>query len=236
MSLPCLTVENSPQEDSPEDLKFPAAELQQSEQQPSLRQRYSAMLAAASAPQQQLPDGSCSSSNTHLGSPLSRARQPESPAVSSEGITSSMAPVESAAPSSMERSAAAAARMPDPHAGSSRSPDRSAKQHLGRSSSGGAQSRRAVAHSEKAELLAIKRQLQDREQRLHQKEQLMQVNALLSALANATPQNCRPAKSCALLAPYRAVQALRSIVDCVYSALCCTACRPLLVLRAWMQW
>ena len=126
--------------------------------------------------------------------------------------------------------------MPDPHAGSSRLPDRSAEQHLERSSSGGAQSRRAVARSEKAELLAIKRQLQDREQRLHQKEQLMQVNTLLCVLANATPKDCRPAKSCALLTPYRAVHALRSIVDCVYSALCCTACHPLLVLRAFMQW
>ena len=196
------------QEDSPEELKFPAAELQQSEQQPSLRQRYSAMLAAASVPQQQLPDSSCSSSNTHLGSPLRHARQLGSPAVSSEGIAGSMALVESATSGSMQRSAAAMA--PDTHADRNTVPDRSAEQHLGRSSSGGAQSRRADARSEKAELLAIKRQLQEREQRLHQKEQLMQVNALLTVLANASQQDCRPAKSCAQLGPAEIVCALHS--------------------------
>ena len=170
-----LDCETLPQEDSPEELEIPAAELQQSEQRPSLRQRYSAMLAAASAPQQQLPDSSCSSSNTHLGSPLSHARQLGSPAMSSEATASSMAPNESAAPVSVQRSAAATA--PDTHADSHPLPERSAEQHLGRSSGGGAQSRRPDARSEKAELLAIKRQLQEREQRLHQKEQLMQVIA-----------------------------------------------------------
>ena len=104
-----LDCENLPQEDSPEELKFPAVEPRQGKQQPSLRQRYSAMLAAASAPQQQLPDSSCSSSNTHLGSPLSHAGQLGSPAVLSKDTASSMAAVESAVPVSMERSAAATA-------------------------------------------------------------------------------------------------------------------------------
>ena len=220
--------ENLPQEDSPEELKFPAVQPRQGEQQPSLRQRYSAMLAAASAPQQQLPDSSCSSSNTHLGSPLSHAGQLGSPAVLSKDAASSVAAVESAVPVSTERSAAATAS--NTNADNNTFPDKTAEQHLNRTSSGGAQSRRAGARSEKAELLAIKRQLQEREQRLHQKEQLMQVSALLSALANATPQECRPAKPCTLVAPYRAAQALHSFVDCVYSALCCAACRPRLVL------
>ena len=132
------------------------------------------MLAAASAPQQQLPDSSCGSSNTRLRSPLSHAGQLGSPAVSSEGIASSMAPVESAALVPIECSAAAGSS--DPHADSNASPDRSAEQHLGRISSAGARSCRADTRSELAELLAIKRQLQERELRLRQKEQLMQVD------------------------------------------------------------